>query len=390
MRQRSVKRVSVRSDEKMQLFDDQGRLLGAGAALSGEVIAGLLSQIAPSSLDGTPISFPYSGRDGQFEVSIKDGGKDFDLHALSFAHSAPLQTHSQPQTQSVTVADSTFTVPDVAPASAPATAPVAAPALLAEWFYLSGAEQVGNNSPDQIRALIAGGQISPDTQMWTAGMADWLPASQTEFAPFLPDPSAASASGHTSGAAFEKPRTYGNGPYNIYGSGDDDNTSGTGEDAEVPLEARGLFNVGAALFPSLWCYCMGLESWGRAIFFFNIIWWRMPWMLFPFFLLLKVLACLYLGVCGNRLGWQHRRFTSVQDFKKCQFLWATVSAGVTAFLALAIVLIMMWAQGQANIYNATLHSGSSSSSTIPPGNGKPFGNLPGADPSVPSPAPGTP
>jgi hypothetical protein len=183
MRQRAVSRVSISADERMKLFGEGDQLLGAGAPLSGQVIGQILSEIAPAPLDGVPVAFPYTGRDGQFEISVAPGGQSFEVRTLSFApaqnagapnatapsatvQNAPLQTHVQPQ------------------GSTPVATPV--PASEPEWFYFAGDQQLGPSSAAQVKTLIRQGQIKPDTLLWSAGMTDWQAAAQTEFRTLLP------------------------------------------------------------------------------------------------------------------------------------------------------------------------------------------------------------
>lgn len=45
-----------------------------------------------------------------------------------------------------------------------------------EWYYARGEEQVGPVGEDELRALIAGGQVTADTLVWTQGMSNWIAA----------------------------------------------------------------------------------------------------------------------------------------------------------------------------------------------------------------------
>ncbi len=45
-----------------------------------------------------------------------------------------------------------------------------------DWYCAPGGQQQGPYSETQLRSLIAGGTVGPDTLVWTDGMADWQPA----------------------------------------------------------------------------------------------------------------------------------------------------------------------------------------------------------------------
>lgn len=426
MRQRSVSRVSLSADERMKLFGPDDKFLGNGAALSGQVVGEILSQIAPAPLNGTAVSFPYSGRDGQFEISVAPGGQSFEVRALSFApdqsatasntssQNAPLQTHVEPQTQTQTSA---------------------APSTEVEWFYFQGEQQVGPQSPAQIKTLIRQGQIKPDTLLWCAGMTDWQTATQTEFRTMLPALPVAPAAGASpfgsgddaantwfyrsptgqsvpldraalvakikgkslspetlvwhegmtewqsasstelardlsgapiavpSGAGVGAGRPASSGPFNLYGGGDPNNNSGEGWEAEVPKKARGLFNVGACLFPFWWCRAHNLDAWATGIVVLNV---SSRWI--PFVGFIKIPLCIGLGIMGNRIGWRMRRFNDVEDFRKCQFLWGAISGGIWG-----AILLVAFAFGffTALQNHPSIRPSSPSSSTS-----QPFGNGP--------------
>jgi len=59
----------------------------------------------------------------------------------------------------------------------------------AQWHYAEGGQQRGPFSADQMAAMARAGTIAGATPVWTAGMAGWLPFSQSPLA------SAASAPG---------------------------------------------------------------------------------------------------------------------------------------------------------------------------------------------------
>lgn len=48
----------------------------------------------------------------------------------------------------------------------------------------------------------------------------------------------------------------------------------------------------------------------------------------------------YLGVKGNELAWEHRKFESVEQFKEVQRKWMYWGIGV--FVASIVFFMMMW------------------------------------------------
>jgi uncharacterized RDD family membrane protein YckC len=51
-----------------------------------------------------------------------------------------------------------------------------------DWYYVKDERQVGPVAVSEIRGLVAAGAIGPQTLVWTAGMAEWRPWSETEGA----------------------------------------------------------------------------------------------------------------------------------------------------------------------------------------------------------------
>ena len=47
------------------------------------------------------------------------------------------------------------------------------------WFYAAGTEQKGPFTPDQMSTLLRAGALTPQTLVWTAGMAAWAPLAET-------------------------------------------------------------------------------------------------------------------------------------------------------------------------------------------------------------------
>ena len=49
------------------------------------------------------------------------------------------------------------------------------------WNYIDAAgQQHGPIAVDQLQQLVAAGQVTAQTNVWTEGMAEWLPAAQIE------------------------------------------------------------------------------------------------------------------------------------------------------------------------------------------------------------------
>jgi len=223
------------------------------------------------------------------------------------------------------------------------------------------------------------GSLAPQTLVWHEGMPEWKSAFDTDL---LREAAPAPTPVPTRSAFTQRSLSRDSNPYNVYGTST--NNSGCGPETDVPKEACGLFNVGAFLYPSLWSYSMGMETLGRGIFLFNLLSFRWCFLAWP----LKLPLCVYLGFAGNRLAWQHRHFSDVEEFKKTQFLWATISAGVMSGSLVLCALIYIWLVGQAHQYNAAQHavnfpSGQTSSvspTLLPPDTSQPFGPPP---PSAP-------
>jgi hypothetical protein len=61
-----------------------------------------------------------------------------------------------------------------------------------QWYYMAGNNRQGPVAQEEIHGLIASGNISRETFVWKQGMADWLPAGETELATlFSSEPSQA-------------------------------------------------------------------------------------------------------------------------------------------------------------------------------------------------------
>lgn len=101
----------------------------------------------------------------------------------------------------------------------------------------------------------------------------------------------------------------------------ENNSSGQGKDAEVPVEIHG-WNWGAFLLS--WIWGIGNNTY-RAFWFF-----------FPFVNFFMIIA---LGLKGNEWAWKHRKWESVEHFKKVQRKWA--KAGLIYVLVIFIFFLMM-------------------------------------------------
>jgi TM2 domain-containing membrane protein YozV len=59
------------------------------------------------------------------------------------------------------------------------------------WYYQQGSNRMGPVDEATIRSLLATGQISIDTLVWTTGMASWAPLQQSSLGAGLPTPPSA-------------------------------------------------------------------------------------------------------------------------------------------------------------------------------------------------------
>lgn len=51
---------------------------------------------------------------------------------------------------------------------------------MAQWYYLVNSQQQGPVSSEQLKALSAGGTVTPETYVWREGMDDWKPAKMVQ------------------------------------------------------------------------------------------------------------------------------------------------------------------------------------------------------------------
>jgi len=72
----------------------------------------------------------------------------------------------------------------------------------------------------------------------------------------------------------------------------------------------------------LWALAMNLPLWALAAFLGSLC--------TPVGLVVGIL----LGAKGNELAWKHRRFDSIEHFRKVQQVWAVVGISLTVFVVL--------------------------------------------------------
>jgi uncharacterized membrane protein YhaH (DUF805 family) len=55
-----------------------------------------------------------------------------------------------------------------------------------QWFYALDAERIGPVGESSLRTMLQSGKVNGDTLVWTGGMPDWVPLSQTTMAGATP------------------------------------------------------------------------------------------------------------------------------------------------------------------------------------------------------------
>lgn len=128
--------------------------------------------------------------------------------------------------------------------------------------------------------------------------------------------------------------------------GQSENTSG--QKSTVPVELQGGWNWGAFWFGWLWLVNHKLVGAGIGLLVGSFVLGLIP--------VVNILAALagfgvaiYLGIIGNRLGWQNRPFNSVEDFKACQRVWGFWVLGSFLFsvvIGVAAVLLALAQEGR--------------------------------------------
>lgn len=87
------------------------------------------------------------------------------------------------------------------------------------------------------------------------------------------------------------------------------NTSGM--QGDVPVELQGGWNWGAFGLTFFWLLTHKMVGWAIGFFVLNFVCG-----------LLALPISIYMGIAGNKLAWQNRQWSSVEDCKACQKTWA--------------------------------------------------------------------
>ncbi len=142
-------------------------------------------------------------------------------------------------------------------------------------------------------------------------------------------------------APYGAPGNYGVAPYQPQGaaayggspmqalaySGGMDNTSGMKSTVPPEVEARG-WNWGAFVFNWIWCMAHGMPLLGVGLLLLNCTG-------------LGIVGSIILGIQGNKLGWQNRRFESVDHFFTVEQTWAKWALGLFIFSIIIVVLAVL-------------------------------------------------
>ena len=120
----------------------------------------------------------------------------------------------------------------------------------------------------------------------------------------------------------------------------------SGQQAGAPEAVRGGWNWGAFAFPVFWLFAHKLNNWAWGIFGLNMAS-RFLGRSAPEAVqgsiglvvgLVQLGLAIYLGINGNRMGWESRRFDSVEDFKACQRIWAYWVLGWAVVLIIIFIV----------------------------------------------------
>jgi hypothetical protein len=80
---------------------------------------------------------------------------------------------------------------------------------MADWYYFQGGNQQGPVSDDQLRNLVAAGQLQPHDSVWRQGMANWAPISSVpELMPAAPAPAPHYGAPPAAAASYAPPEQY--------------------------------------------------------------------------------------------------------------------------------------------------------------------------------------
>jgi hypothetical protein len=118
----------------------------------------------------------------------------------------------------------------------------------------------------------------------------------------------------------------------------------SGMQNDVPAEIMRGWNWGAFFFTWIWLLNHGLKTWGWAYLIGGIVARSITRStnVAEISIALSVVDLglrIALGIMGNRLAWQNRRFDGVEDFKRCERTWAWWALGV--FIAAFVIGILI-------------------------------------------------
>lgn len=89
-----------------------------------------------------------------------------------------------------------------------------------QWFFTRGGQQAGPVSAEQLRQMVAAGQVAPHELVWREGMANWQPLGSVPelgAAPPMPPPGAFPGQPYAPpNAPFPQPMPYGQAPQENY------------------------------------------------------------------------------------------------------------------------------------------------------------------------------
>jgi hypothetical protein len=97
----------------------------------------------------------------------------------------------------------------------------------------------------------------------------------------------------------------------------------------VPDEIQRMpWNWGAFAMTPIWCFSHGMIGLGFAAMLTSL--------LGPAGFIIPI----YLGVSGNKLAWQNRRFSGIEHFRQVQDAWARWGVGTLSIALLLMVLAL--------------------------------------------------
>lgn len=123
-------------------------------------------------------------------------------------------------------------------------------------------------------------------------------------------------------------------PPPVLGMGYGQTLNTSGQHGVVPAEINGGWNWGAFYFTWIWLFNHKMAALAIGLIVFSVLSFFVP-----FIGILGLGISIWLGVSGNKLGWQNRRFDSVEDFKNCQGVWAKWTLGVFLVSILLIPIL---------------------------------------------------